>query len=54
MGSYVNILSNLFAKANISIYYLSTSNTDFILVPEDKVNEAIQCLTQSLNISIDL
>jgi hypothetical protein len=52
-GGYVNTLSDILAKANISIYYLSTFNTDFILVPKDSVDEAIACLKQNLSITID-
>jgi len=53
MGSSVNTLSDALAKANISIYYLSTFHTDFILVPENKVDAAIASLKSSLNITLE-
>jgi len=42
----INLLANALAVANISIYYLSTFNSDFILVPEHKAEEAMLCLNQ--------
>lgn len=43
-------LSTLLAKAGISLFYLSTSNTDFILVPEGKIDQAIKALKSSFTI----
>jgi len=52
-GTNVNLLSNILAKAGISIYYLSTFHTDFILVPEDKVQEATNCLKNNLAVIVE-
>lgn len=46
----VSSLSGLLAKAGISLFYLSTSNTDFILVPEGKIEQAIKALKDSFTI----
>lgn len=46
----VSALSGLLAKAGISLFYLSTSNTDFILVPEGKIEQAIKALKSSFTI----
>jgi len=40
----VHALSDPLAKAGISIFNLSTAETDFTLVPEDKIYDAIDCL----------
>jgi hypothetical protein len=40
----IHLLANALAAVNISIYYLSTFNTDFILVPEHKAEDAVACL----------
>jgi len=52
-GMNVNMLSGLLANADISIYYLSTFHTDFILVSEDKVASAIECLKSNLSIIVE-
>jgi len=49
-GSNVSVLSSVLASEGISIYYISTFNTDFILVPEKTVNAAISCLKKKLNV----
>jgi hypothetical protein len=46
----VSSLSALLAKAGISLFYLSTSNTDFILVPEGKIDQAIAALKSTFTI----
>jgi len=46
----VNVFSSVLASANVSIYYLSTYNADFILVPERSLEDAIQCLQNKLNV----
>eukprot|EP01119_Soliformovum_irregulare_P013183 TRINITY_DN3489_c0_g1_i1.p1 TRINITY_DN3489_c0_g1~~TRINITY_DN3489_c0_g1_i1.p1 ORF type:complete len:304 (+),score=44.40 TRINITY_DN3489_c0_g1_i1:246-1157(+) len=40
----VSTLSAILAEAGISIYYLSTFNSDFILVPEKQMESALTCL----------
>jgi len=45
-------LSEILAENNIDIYYLSTFNYDFILMPNDKSETAIQCLKASKSIEI--
>eukprot|EP01089_Gocevia_fonbrunei_P016913 TRINITY_DN5357_c0_g2_i1.p1 TRINITY_DN5357_c0_g2~~TRINITY_DN5357_c0_g2_i1.p1 ORF type:complete len:173 (+),score=25.53 TRINITY_DN5357_c0_g2_i1:64-519(+) len=47
----VTILSEALAEKEISVYYLSTINNDFILVQEHAVNAAIECLV-SQNLAI--
>jgi len=46
----VHALSDPLAKAGISIFNMSTSETDFTLVPEDKIYEAIDCLEEEFTI----
>jgi len=52
-GMNVNMLSGLLAQAGISIYYLSTFHTDFILVPLDSVQRAIDCFKSNLSIIVE-
>jgi hypothetical protein len=40
----VSKISEILANHNISIYYLSTFDDDFILVQENDIVEAINCL----------
>ena len=40
-------ISNILARAEISIYALSTYNTDYILVKSDKLEKAIKVLKQN-------
>lgn len=40
-------ISNILAQAEISIYALSTYNTDYILVKDDKLEKAIKVLEQN-------
>jgi hypothetical protein len=40
----ISELSHVLAKAGISIYYLSTGNSDYILVPEDNLPAAMNSL----------
>jgi len=53
VGNNVNAFSQVLASASIAIYYLSTFNSDFILVPEGKVDAAINCLKEHFFIIID-
>jgi len=46
----VHALSDPLAKAGISIFNISTSDTDFTLVPEDKIYDAIDCLEEEFTI----
>jgi len=46
----VSKLSSTLSKADINVYYLSTYNTDYILVPEEKLSHAISCLKSSLSV----
>jgi hypothetical protein len=46
----VSSLSGLLAKAGIALFYLSTSSTDFILVPAQKIDQAIAALKSSFTI----
>lgn len=46
----VSSLSALLAKAGIALFYLSTSSTDFILVPEGKIEQALSALKSSFTI----
>ena len=40
-------ISNILAQAEVSIYALSTYNTDYILVKDDKLEKAIKVLEQN-------
>ena len=40
-------ISTILAQAEISIYALSTYNTDYILVKDDKLEKAIKVLEQN-------
>jgi len=46
-------LSVILASVNVSIYYLSTYNLDFILVAENQVHIAIDTLKQRMNVLVD-
>jgi len=46
----VHALSDPLAKAGISIFYMSTSETDFTLVPEERIYDAIDCLEEEFTI----
>eukprot|EP01112_Ceratiomyxa_fruticulosa_P006458 TRINITY_DN1725_c0_g1_i1.p1 TRINITY_DN1725_c0_g1~~TRINITY_DN1725_c0_g1_i1.p1 ORF type:complete len:366 (-),score=51.54 TRINITY_DN1725_c0_g1_i1:51-1148(-) len=48
----VATLSSILSSSDINLYYLSTYNTDYILVPEDKLYLAISCLEKSLSVDI--
>jgi len=43
----------MLAKAGISVFYLSTANTDFILVQETKLEKAIESLQNNFNITME-
>ncbi len=40
-------ISTILANVNISIFAISTYNTDYILVKEDKINQAIKVLEEN-------
>lgn len=42
-------LSEILAENRVSIYYLSSCDTDFILVKEPQIQHALQCLLDKLN-----
>ena len=44
MVGIVSSISGVLARANLSIFSISTYNTDFILVRNDRLNEAIKAL----------
>eukprot|EP01118_Nematostelium_gracile_P012396 TRINITY_DN4526_c0_g1_i4.p1 TRINITY_DN4526_c0_g1~~TRINITY_DN4526_c0_g1_i4.p1 ORF type:complete len:215 (+),score=50.75 TRINITY_DN4526_c0_g1_i4:97-741(+) len=46
----VHALSDPLAKAGISIFNMSTSETDYTLVPEENIYEAIDCLEGEFSI----
>jgi hypothetical protein len=46
-------LSSLLASANCSIYFLSTSNNDFVLVDEKEVQLALDTITASMRVMVD-
>jgi len=46
----VHALSEPLAKAGITIFNLSTYQTDFTLVPEERIYEAVNCLTEKFAI----
>jgi len=46
----VHAVSDPLAKAGISIFNLSTTETDFTLVPEERIYEAIECLEEECTI----
>jgi len=46
----VHALSDPLAKAGISIFNLSTSDTDYALVPEDRIYDAIDCLEEEFTL----
>lgn len=43
-SSVLNFAARVLAQNHISIYYLSTLNDDFILIPQDSSNKALECL----------
>jgi hypothetical protein len=45
----VGKISEILANHNITLYYLSTFDDDFILVPENNVNDAIKFLQSEDN-----
>jgi len=49
----VTWLSSHLAQNNISIYYLSTFATDFILVPKSKVPAVLECLKEEAAVVIE-
>jgi len=53
IGNNIHVFSEILAVASIPIYFLSTFNEDFILVPEKKIEIAVQCLNKYLNIISD-
>ncbi len=46
----ISTLSNILSQAKINIFYLSTANTDFILVQEEKLEKAITSLRENFDI----
>lgn len=50
-GSNVSLLSAILAET--PIYFLSTFNDDFILVPANKITQAISTLEKQFNIVAD-
>jgi hypothetical protein len=46
----VHAVSDPLAKAGISIFNISTTETDFTLVPEDRIYDAIDCLEDECSI----
>jgi len=44
MVGIVSSISGVLARANLSIFSISTYNTDYILVRNDRLNEAIKAL----------
>jgi len=49
----VSEISHVLAKAGISIYYLSTGNSDYILVPEDNLHGALNSLKDHFQLISD-
>lgn len=49
----IHALSDPLAKAGISIFNLSTAETDYTLVPEDRIFDAIDCLEEVFSILIE-
>jgi len=49
----VHALSDPLAKAGISIFNMSTGDTDFTLVPEDRIYDAIDCLEEEFTILME-
>ncbi|KAL6077117.1 GATS protein-like 3 [Balamuthia mandrillaris] len=48
MTGYISLLAGAIASAGISIIYLSTFNTDLIVVAEEHLEEAHECLKKAL------
>ena len=46
-------LSSILAAVNVSIYYLSTYNLDYILVAEKEVELALNTLTSIMNVMVE-
>jgi hypothetical protein len=46
----VSTLANILSKNGIALFYLSTANTDFVLVQEGKLERAIAALRQNFEI----
>ncbi|HPH78807.1 MAG TPA: ACT domain-containing protein [bacterium] len=46
MIGVVYSLTEILAKANISVVVVSTYDTDYLLVKEEKVDEAVECLSE--------
>jgi len=46
-SSLVHSMSDPLARAGISIFYISTYETDYTLIPEEDIHEAIDCLRKS-------
>jgi hypothetical protein len=50
----VSTVSAILASAKIQVYYFSTSNSDFILLPSDILNDGMQALVESsINFIVD-
>ena len=45
-------LSPVLAKAGVSIYYISTYATDYVLVQEDRLADAVSALSAAFNVSL--
>eukprot|EP01096_Ripella_sp_DP13-Kostka_P006247 TRINITY_DN2230_c0_g1_i2.p1 TRINITY_DN2230_c0_g1~~TRINITY_DN2230_c0_g1_i2.p1 ORF type:complete len:290 (+),score=102.78 TRINITY_DN2230_c0_g1_i2:106-975(+) len=48
----VGMISDILGSNGVTIYYLSTFENDFVLVPQDQTSTAIDLLVQSLGASI--
>jgi ACT domain len=45
-----SLVSDVLGSANISLYYLSTFGSDFVLVPQASLTRALECLAESPSI----
>lgn len=50
LSKTIQMISEPFAKNEISIYQLSTVSNDFTLVPEDRLRDAVNCLKSQFRI----
>lgn len=48
----VGRISDILGSNGVTIYYLSTFENDFVLVPQDQTSTAIDLLTRSLGASV--
>ena len=49
----VNLLSGPLAQAGISIFYISTNQSDFVLVPESRLHDAVNSLNKEFAVVIE-